>query len=192
MKNFVIPAKAGILSIGLFLASHLPAFAAEYVVDKAQSKIAFSGTHAGKAFKGTFGTWDAVIQFDDANLAASSVKVTIDTASAKTGDSMYDGTLPTADWFDVKNHPQANFVSESITKKADGGYNAKGQLTIRGKSVPVAFDFALSDLAAPPVKTNFTLTLDRLAHDIGLKSDAKAEWVSKEIPLDITLVASPK
>ena len=167
-------------------------YAAEYVVDKAQSKIEFSGTHAGKAFKGTFGTWDAAIQFDAANLAGSSVKVTIDTASAKTGDAMYDGTLPSADWFDVKNHPQATFVSESISKKDDGSYSAKGQLTIRGKAVPVAFDFALSDLAAPPVKTNFTFTLDRLAHDIGMKSDAKAEWVSKAIPISVTLAASPK
>ncbi len=192
MKFIKISAKAGIVSIGLFLASHLPALAADYVVDKAQSAIEFSGTHAGKAFKGRFDAWDAAISFDPANLAASSVKVTIDTASAKTGDAMYDGTLPTADWFDVKTHPQATFTSESITKNDDGSYAAKGQLTIRGKAVPVSFSFALSDLAAPPVKTNFTLTLDRLAHDIGLKSDAKAEWVSKEIPISVTLAASPK
>ncbi|MDX2112296.1 MAG: YceI family protein [Alphaproteobacteria bacterium] len=181
-----------VISLAVFFASFTSAFAAEYVVDKAASSIEFSGTHAGKPFKGSFGTWDAAIQFDDANLAASSVKVTIDTASAKTGDAMYDGTLPTADWFDVKNHPQATFASESISKKVDGSYSAKGQLTIRGKSVPVAFDFALSNLASPPVKTSFTLTLDRLAHDIGLKSDAKAEWVSKEIAINVTLVASPK
>ncbi|MCE2926314.1 MAG: YceI family protein [Rickettsiales bacterium] len=191
MKKFVIPAKAGILSVALWCGFFSIAHAAEYIVDKAASSIAFSGTHAGKPFKGTFGTWDAAITFDAANLAASSVKVTIDTASAKTGDAMYDGTLPTADWFDVKNHPQATFISESIEKK-EAGYSAKGTLTIRGKAVPVAFDFALSDLAAPPVKTTFTLTLDRLAHDIGLKSDAKAEWVSKDIPISVTLAASPK
>jgi cytochrome b561 len=176
----------------MLLATWMPAHAAEYTIDKSQSSIAFSGTHAGKPFKGSFGTWDAIIVFDAANLTASSVKVTIDTASAKTGDAMYDGTLPTADWFDVKNHPQATFISDSITKKVDGAYTAKGQLTIRGKAVPVVFDFTLSDLAAPPVKTSFTLTLDRLAHDIGVKSDAKAEWVSKEIPITVTLAASPK
>lgn len=184
--------KRTIISIALLMASWVPAHAADYLVDKTQSRIEFSGTHAGKPFKGAFGTWDAAIKFDDANLAASSVKVTIDTASAKTGDAMYDGTLPTADWFDVKNYPQAIFISESITKRPDGSYNAKGQLTIRGKAVPVTFDFALSDLAAPPVKTTFTLTLDRLAHDIGMKSDAKAEWVSKEIPIIVTLTVSPK
>ena len=191
MRYFKIPAQVGILSVVFMLTSFTSAHAAEYVVDKTQSKIEFSGTHAGKPFKGAFGVWDAVIVFDAANLAASSVKVTIDTASAKTGDAMYDGTLPTADWFDVKNHPQATFTSESISKK-DGSYMAKGLLTIRGKAVPVAFDFALSDLTAPPVKTTFTVTLDRLAHDIGLKSDAKAEWVSKEIPITVTLKASPK
>lgn len=168
-----------------------PLNATEYSIDKATSSIEFSGTHAGNAFKGTFGTWDATIKFDDKNLAQSNIKVTIDTSSAKTGDKMYDGTLPTADWFDVKNHPQATFVSDSITKNADGSYNAKGLLTIRGKAVPVAFDFNLSDISTAPVKTNFSLTLDRLAHDIGTKSDAKAEWVSKEIPLNITISANP-
>jgi len=40
------------------------------------------------------------------------------------------------------------------------------------------------------VKAHFTLTLDRLAFDIGKQSDAKAEWVSRDIVLDVTLLAT--
>jgi len=166
--------------------------AAEYVVDKSQSKIEFSGTHAGNAFKGDFEIWDAVIRFDDKDLATSKIEVTIDTNSAKTGNAMYDGTLPTADWFDVKTHPKATFTSESITKNTDAGYIAKGTLTIRGKTSPVEFSFTLSDFAAQPVKTSFSLTLNRLAYDIGKMSDAKAEWVSENIAMNISLSASVK
>jgi polyisoprenoid-binding protein YceI len=176
---------------GFFMCA-VPASAAEYLVDKTQSRIEFSGAHAGKAFKGTFNVWDATIRFDPSNVAASSVKVTIDTASAKTDDAMYDGTLPTPDWFDVKNHPQATFTSETLTSNADGSIQVKGSLTIRGKAVPISFSFTLSDLSAPPVKTNFAFTLNRLAHNIGLKSDAKAEWVSQDIPINVILSATPK
>ena len=165
--------------------------AAQYVVDHAQSTITFSGTPAGAAFKGTFETWDAQINFDPANLAASTIVVTIDTASAKTGNAMYDGTLPTADWFDVKTYPKAVFSSTAIAANPAGGFSAEGTLTIRDKTQPVKFDFTLSDLATAPVKTSFNLKLDRLAFGIGEKSDAKAEWVSREIPLDVVLVVSP-
>lgn len=181
-----------VIFVAMLFVNVLPVYSAEYIVDKAESVIGFSGTHAGQAFKGKFEKWEAIISFDAANLTESVIKVNIDTASAKTGNAMYDGTLPTADWFDIKNHPQASFVSESVTQKTDGTFTAKGSLTIRGKAVPVTFDFALSDTAVPPVKTTFTLTLDRLAHDIGLKSDAKAEWVSKEITLNISIMANPK
>jgi polyisoprenoid-binding protein YceI len=170
----------------------MPVQAKDYVVDKAKSRITFSGSHAGNAFEGSFEKWDAQISFDPANLPASSVRVTVDTASAKTGNAMYDGTLPTSDWFDAKAHPKAVFQSESIAAKEGGGFTAKGTLTIRQKTVPVQFDFAFIDAKATPLETSFTLTLDRLAFGLGEKSDAKAEWVSKDMALKIAVVASPR
>jgi polyisoprenoid-binding protein YceI len=179
MKHFILTIMAA-----LFCA---PVFAAGYEVDYAKSRLAFSGKHTGNDFTGAFEKWDALIAFDPDDLAASKIEVTVDTASAKTGNKLYDGTLPNDDWFDVKNHPQAKFISSGIAKNPDGSYTAKGMLTIRAVAQPISFDFALSDLAAPTVK--FTLTLDRLAFTIGAKSDPKAEWVSREIMLDVMLVA---
>ncbi|MDX1974077.1 MAG: YceI family protein [Rickettsiales bacterium] len=164
--------------------------AASYKTDYANSKITFSGTHAGNAFSGTFQSWQAVIQFDPVALNNSQIDITVDMASAKTGNTMYDGTLPTADWFDLKNHPQATYSSKHITRNDDGSYTAQGTLTLRAVSKPLAIQFALTP-AEPAVKTTFTLTIDRLAYGIGASSDPKAEWVNKDITLNVILVAQP-
>jgi polyisoprenoid-binding protein YceI len=173
------------------VAFSLPAQAAQYRVDMTKSSLSFAGAHADKPFTGTFGVWSANIEFDPKALDKSRIDVTVDVASAKTGKSMYDGTLPTADWFDVKQYPSARFVSSAIRTKEGGGYTAEGTLELRGKSVPVHFDFTLTpaDLAAAEVSSSFTLTLNRMDFDIGAKSDAKAEWVSRDITLEVKLVA---
>jgi polyisoprenoid-binding protein YceI len=177
----------------LLLLAAAPALAADYTVDYKNSKIEFSGTHADTPFKGTFGVWTAAIRFDPADLAGSNIVATFDTASAKTGNSMYDGTLPQADWFDAKNHPQAIFASTAIAAKEDGsGYTATGDLTLRGVTKPVSFDFTLGAPEKAPVTAKASFAIDRLDFDIGKKSDAKAEWVGREITLTLDITATPR
>jgi len=165
-------------------------YAQDYVVDFAGSKILFSGEHAGNKFEGNFGSWDAQIKFDPSNLKESSLSATFDLSTAKTGNALYDGTLPQADWFDVKNHSPASFQSTSIVA-TESGYTASGDLTIRGITQPISFDFTVSDLKVSPVKTNGTFKIDRLAYDIGRKSDADAQWVSQEIIVNLEIEANP-
>jgi polyisoprenoid-binding protein YceI len=180
------------LLAALALLAGAPAHAAVYAVDYAKSQLAFAGTHAGNAFSGTFGAWQADIRFDAADLPGSRIGVTIDMASAKTGNAMYDGTLPTPDWFDVKNHPQATFTSERIEAAGEGEYAVQGMLTLRGKAQKLGFTFRPEGLGTPQVKTRFSLPLDRLALGVGVQSDGKAEWVSQTITLTTELVANPK
>lgn len=180
-----------ILLLGAVLVP-MSAQAADYAVDKAKSHVAFAGEHAGTPFKGEFKSWTADISFDPAALGTSSVKVVFDTASATTGNKMYDGTLPNDDWFDTAKHPQAVFTSKEISAAGEGKYLAKGDLVIRGISKPVELSFTLSDLTKSPVIAKGTLVIDRLAYDIGKKSDSSAEWVSREIPVAFELHASPK
>lgn len=183
--------KYAYLAVFFLLAGADAAAARVYTVDKEQSRVAFSGVHAGNAFEGVFDTWTADIDFDPENLAGSSIRATFDTASARTGNKMYDGTLPQADWFDVKNHAQATFVSTSIRENADGGYIATGDLTIRGTTAAVDVPFTLSDLTQTPVKAEARVEIDRLAFGIGKKSDEKAEWVDRAISVSMTLSATP-
>jgi cytochrome b561 len=167
-----------------------PAYSAQYVLDKKVSVMRFSGEHAGKPFQGTFEQWDADIQFDKDVLEKSRIQVTIKTGSAKTGDKMYDGTLPSQDWFDVINYPTAQFISKRITLQEDGQHKMEGYLTIKQHKHPVVFSFRLEESEDSNVTTQFSFPIKRLDFAIGKESDAKAEWVSSDILINVTLKAS--
>ena len=174
---------------GLFMAG-APAGAVPYTVDTTASKIAFSGQQSGTPFEGVFEKWTAVIDFNPAHLAKSSIDVTIDTESATTGSKIYDGTLPEEDWFNVKQFPTAHFKSTKITAEKDGSYKAVGDLTIRDITKPVSFIFKIDDVKKPQVIATSTFTINRLDYHIGLSSDAKAEWVGKDIAIALHISAT--
>ena len=177
--------------IALFFLFSVSANAAVYTVDYPASSVSFSGTHADNAFTGKFEKWTAEIDFNPAHLDTGHIKATFDTSSAKTGNKMYDGTLPEADWFDVKQFPKAEFVSTSIKENADKTYEVAGNLTIRNITHPVTFKFTLSDLSKSPVKAKGETTINRLDYDLGKKSDDSGEWVGKDIKIELEIVATP-
>ena len=164
-------------------------FAAEWQVDRAASEIGFSGTHAGRSFTGKFHEWQADIRFDPAALDQSSVTVTVNTGSAETGTRLYDRTLPNEEWFNAEAHPTAVFEADEFSQLGDGQYQARGALTIKGNSQPIILPFSLS-IDGQTAKVEAAIDLDRIALDMGVKSDPDAAWVSQIIPVTIILVAT--
>ncbi|CFX22148.1 YceI-like domain protein (fragment) [Candidatus Filomicrobium marinum] len=166
-----------------------PSFAAQNwdVIDD-QSTIGFAGTHAGRPFTGTFQSWEADISFDPSDLASSRAEVTVDLASAITGDATYDKTLPTTDWFNVSQIAQAKFVTTDISQAADGrSFNAEGLLSIRGVDVPVTLTFNFID-QGQDARLEGTASLKRLDFGIGKGSDADGAWVSLDIPVTVSVM----
>jgi len=174
------------LTLLLFITT--PALAANYTIDKEASSIGFSGTHAGNDFTGVFEEWDATITFNAEDLTNSKITATFNTESAKTGDKLYDGTLPQGSWFDVKNHPKATFETTSITANEDGTYKAEGNLTIRDITKPISFNFTLEGESPTLAKTAFTI--NRLDFNIGNAADADGTWVSTDIGMSLNIVAT--
>ena len=165
------------------------AFAAVYNIVPEQSSIRFSGTHAGTPFAGTAETWTADIQFDEAALAASKISATIQADSLKTGNKMYDGTLPKADWFNTAETPDIRFVSTEITKVAERQFSITGDLSLRGTTQRITFPFTLTEVDATTRKAQATVVLDRMSFGIGAKSDPDAQWVGREITLELVITA---
>ncbi|MEQ8655242.1 MAG: YceI family protein [Kiloniellales bacterium] len=157
-------------------------------VDKGKSEITFSGVHAGAPFEGRFEDWTANIEFDPAAPENAVVLVTIQTASAKTGNSLYDGTLPGVDWFNVATFPQARFEAFGAEADGSGNYVLNGKLTIRDHTVPVTVAFQANDSEA---RADSTVTLQRLDFGMGSESDPTGDWVSLEIPVTVKLIAHP-
>ena len=89
-----------------------------WTIDPTKSKLGFSGSQTGQPFSGNFSRFNAAIALDPAHLDASQIKVTVDLASAATGDTQRDRALPGDDWFDISQFPQATFISENIRQEA--------------------------------------------------------------------------
>ena len=149
------------------LALALPGLAAatDYRVQPAGSTLAFHGTFQGAGFDGHFGTFEAAVAYDPAHLDAAKFDVTVDLASAKTGDHDRDTALPGSDFFDVTRFPKAHFVTTAFHR--DGGtVTADGNLTLHGVTKPVRLTVDFT-----PTTAGATLdvkgTVQRLAFGVG-------------------------
>lgn len=168
-----------------------PAWAAPapaWTVDKAASKIAFSSSMSGAGFSGSFKRWDAVIRFDPANLAGSSVTATVDMASAATGDADRDSTLPGAEWFSVAKYPRATYTATKFRALGGGKYQADGVLTLRGVAKPVSLPFNLV-ITGGTAKMTSALNLNRLVFGVGSGEWKSTEVVPAMVRLDIAITA---
>lgn len=160
-----------------------------WAVDAAQSTLGFEGTFQNGGFEGTFKRFDPVIHYDEANLAASRFDVSIDLASADTGNSDRDDSLRGVDFFDVAKTPKARFVTESFTKAADGGIEARGTLTIRDRSAPVVLKVRFADSG-----NSATLDVDTVLKraDYGLGAGSDWDDIGADVPVRGHLVLAGK
>ena len=159
-----------------------------YAVDKSASRLGFTAAMNGEAFQGSFRRWDAAIDFDPANLKASRATVTVDMASASTGDGGRDEALPSGDWFAAKRHPKATFVSRAITRTGPNRYAAAGDLTIRGVKRPVVLPFTLA-IAGNTAKMNGRLVLDRTTFGVGQGQWRTGAAVATQVTVNVAVTA---
>ncbi len=166
-----------------------PAFAASaWQVDPQGSKLGFHGSMSGDGFDGSFRRWTAQIVFDPKALQASSVAVSIDTASAATGDADRDQALPTGDWFAAKAFPKASFVSRGFKDLGGGRYQAIGDLTIRGAKRPIILPFTLN-ITGDIAHMNGSIPLNRLDFGIGQGRWKTGDVVAPTVTVSVSIVA---
>ncbi|MDB5358911.1 MAG: YceI family protein [Rhodospirillales bacterium] len=181
MKSFALLAALSLLAT--------PALASDWAVDPTKSRLGFSGVQNGAPFQGSFGKWTAEIAFDPAHPEAGHAKVTIDLASAKTGDTQRDSALPQAEWFDVKAFPGASFEATGFVAKGGDAYEAPGRLTIRGMAKDVVLPFTLA-VTGDKAAAKGHLSLVRTGFGVGQGVWATGEWVALDVGVDINLVAT--
>ena len=173
----------------LLLVLATPAAASQWTVVPAQSSLGFSAEWNGKTIEGTFPKFSANIRFDPAKLAEAKVDATIDLSAATTPDRTVNGSLPGADWFDVKTAQTARFQSTSITQVKPGQYLAKGTVSLRGVTVPVSLPFLLT-IKGDTAFMSGQAELDRRSFKIGQESDASGSWVGFKVPVKVIIRAN--
>jgi cytochrome b561 len=165
------------------------AFEPNWSVDYGASSITFSGTHDGNAFTGTFGNWDAAIQFDPSSPADAEVRVTVATSSAVASQKLYTDSLKSPEWFNSSVFPSANVEILDIAATGDGSYTSTARLTLKELAVDADFAFSLQieDNAA---QMTGQAVFQRTALDLGQASDPNADWVSEDVTVDVVVAAT--
>ena len=168
----------------------------DYTIDPSHSTLGFIARHAMVTkVRGSFAEWSGTAHVDAANPAASTVSLTIKTASISTGSADRDGHLTSADFFDAEANPEITFASTSVSR--DGAeWTISGDLTIKGIAKPVTIVFEETGSARDPfgnVRLGFEggTTINR--KDWGLTWNAALETggvlVSEKIKLDFDISA---
>ncbi|MGR5178132.1 YceI family protein [Vibrio parahaemolyticus] len=134
--------KKTLIATGMAVAMMLPlgANAADYVIDSknAHASINFKVSHLGYSFiKGRFNNFAGEFSYDPANLAASSVEVTVDTTSLDSNHAERDKHIRSSDFIDAGKYKEAVFKSTGVKDKGDGKMDIMGDLTLHGVTQPI-------------------------------------------------------
>ena len=109
-------------------------------IDPTRSQVEFrTRTFWGMmTVKGRFERYDGTLDLRQ----EPAIELTIEAASLNTNNNMRDKHLRSSDFFDVENHPQVRFVSDSATLDGER-LTVRGRLYAAGTSVPLDVDARL-------------------------------------------------
>ena len=168
-----------------------------YVADPAHSSVGFVARHAVVTkVRGTFDDLEAVAVIDGSNLAASTVKVTLKTASVDTRQKDRDAHLRSADFFDSETYPNITFVSTSVKQVSDDEIEVTGDLTIKDVTRPITLPLTYTGSATDPFgnqRAGFEGSVQVNRKDFGLTWNAALETggllVSEKVTLEFDISA---
>lgn len=162
--------------------------AAEYTrVNTSASQISFTYNQMGSRMYGTFGKFDATLDFDTDDIDSARTTLHIDLNSIDAGSEDANTELVKPGWFNTEKFPEAVFESRRFTQVAERRYLIDGQLTLKGITREVRVPVELkpdSDIGI----FDGDLVLERDEFGLGA-----GEWadtvVSKDIEIKFRVVA---
>jgi polyisoprenoid-binding protein YceI len=177
---------AAVLACGVTL-SLRAATDGRYAGTPAASRLTFTFEQAGAAASGQFRTFSTRLA-TAGDGAPTTLEVEVALGSLDTKDRERDEALRGAEFFDVKRFPEGRFVSQRVTAKGEGRFEAAGRLTIRDVTRDVAIPFTLkrSGTGTPQEMTG-EVTIRRLEFGVGQGEWRSTEWVGDPVRVSFTV-----
>lgn len=168
-----------------------PAIAQEnFKVDVTHTNIVFLVDHLGYSkMIGRFTDFEGTFTFDEQNVGANKVSITVKTASVDTNHKGRDDHLRSADFFNAKEFPTMTFVSTRVEKTGDKVGKLHGNLTLLGVTKPLVLDVTFNKMAPHPLPAyNKILTAGFSARGSLKRSDFGMRYALGGVGDEITLL----
>ncbi|MEC3880850.1 YceI family protein [Parapedobacter sp. 10938] len=165
----------------------------QLAVDTAQSTVQWTGRKVSGEHHGDVQVKSGTLTVEENKLVGGSFIIDLTTITNHDLEGEYkgklEGHLKSADFFDVDNHPEANFEITNVEEGAEAGHVViSGNLTIRGVTKNITFDAQVHEASASAVKATADFNIAR--EDWGVNYAGQADdLISKEINFKVTLVA---
>jgi polyisoprenoid-binding protein YceI len=135
--------------------------ATTYKIDPNHTNVVAGWNHFGFSHPtASFNQVDGVIVYDAANVAKSSVKVTIPLSGLDTGVADLDEHLRSGDFFDAEKYPTITFTSTRTEAAGENKLRVSGDLTVHGVTRPVVLDVTLNKSGEHPLGKRAAIGFD--------------------------------
>ena len=186
------------VALAASLLAAIPAFAAEYSVDKDHSNVGFTIRHLVSKVPGSFKDYEGTFNFDEKDLKSSKVQFTIKAASIDTANAKRDEHLRSADFFNVEKNPTISFVSKKITGSGKH-FKIEGDMTMLGVTKPVTFNAEYMGVQKDPwgnMKAGFSATGKVNRKDFGMVFnkvlDSGSLMLGEDVAIQLDIEAAQK
>lgn len=187
---------AGLALAALLCAPAAPALAqaASYRLDPVHTRVLVAISHAGFSDAlGTVSGSQGTLAFDPDDWRSAQVDITVPLARIDFGDADWNKAVQAGNLLDVKDHPQARFVSNRIEPVDASHFIAHGALTLHGVTREVALDVRFNQLKRHPLPPfrrtagfSATTTLSRAAFGIDAWKSVIGDTVTLRIEAEAT------
>lgn len=158
-------------------------------VQSEKSSVLFGYKQMNVPLSGKFSRFSITAHFDPAHPAAAQARIDIDLSSIDTGNSEADEEVAGKLWFDSKHFPSGQFVASSITALDGNRYEARGKLTLKGKTLEVSAPFTIRQQGKEALFDG-SFKLNRLDYAIGVGEWTDVSTVANEVVITFHFVAS--
>lgn len=151
-----------------------------FAIDPVHTRVLFFVGHARFARSvGQFRPIEGGLWFDEDDWSNGRADICLPLTSLDMGDRDWENALRRTDFFDAGRHPDVCFRSTRVERLDENRGRLHGELSLRGSTRPVTFDFTVNDLR------RFSLTLKRR---LGISATAEVSRSEFGITRDKTLI----
>jgi polyisoprenoid-binding protein YceI len=191
MKSFPKFVFLQIMTVVFFLVSaQALADVPSYKVIKEKSSLKFIAIQNNAPVEGRFKDFTADIRFDPQHPEVSSISVEVDINSLSINSEDVLKTVKMPEWLSAELFPKATFLSSKITRMpGSDNYYANGDLTIRGKKVPVILNFFMEHFDDKSAVATGSISLDRKDFAVGQGEWSRDDVVKNEVRVQFRIAA---